>query len=378
VLHDFLVTNRTLLIDRCRAASASRNEQKSVELRVTHGIPVFLDQLVETLALEHSSRPTSLAADPSQLAIAAVASVYGCNLLHRGFTLEGVVRDYGDVCQAVTNLACETGAIIDVAEFRTFNRCLDEAIAGAVTGYGLQTAAAQAEDGAKTVNLKLGQLAHELRNYLHVATHAFRAIKTGQVATVGATAAVLDRSLAGMGSLIDRALTEVRVNVRLPAQLRNLPLFSFIAEVQSAAALDPLANHCRLTVAPIDADLSVFGDAEMLSIAVRNLLQNAFKFTKPHTDVSLSARESGDRILIDITDHCGGLPPGSAERLLLPFVQIGSDRSGLGLGLDICRRNVEANGGSLRVRDIPGSGCVFTIDLPRLMNEPRNERVLSV
>jgi signal transduction histidine kinase len=50
---------------------------------------------------------------------------------------------------------------------------------------------------------------------------------------------------------------------------------------------------------------------------------------------------------------------------LLPYAQSGEDRSGLGLGLDISRRGVEANGGILRVRDIPGSGCVFTIDLPR-------------
>ena len=64
-------------------------------------------------------------------------------------------------------------------------------------------------------------------------------------------------------------------------------------------------------------------------------------------------------------DHCGGLPPGAAETLIQPFSQNGEDRSGLGLGLDICRRGVEANNGVLRVRDVPGSGCIFTIDLPR-------------
>jgi len=47
------------------------------------------------------------------------------------------------------------------------------------------------------------------------------------------------------------------------------------------------------------------------------------------------------------------------------FTQNAEDRSGLGLGLSICRSSVEANDGILRVRDLPGSGCVFTIDLPR-------------
>jgi hypothetical protein len=94
------------------------------------------------------------------------------------------------------------------------------------------------------------------------------------------------------------------------------------------------------------------------------LLQNAFKFTKRHTEVRLHAHVAAGRVLIDVEDHCGGLAIGSTEKLLLPFVQNGENRSGLGLGLDICRRSVEANDGVLRVRDVPGTGCVFTIDLP--------------
>jgi C4-dicarboxylate-specific signal transduction histidine kinase len=79
----------------------------------------------------------------------------------------------------------------------------------------------------------------------------------------------------------------------------------------------------------------------------------------------LSAYAAADRIRIDVEDHCGGLQSGAAETLFLPFTQTGEDRSGLGLGLAICRRSVEANNGVLRVRNLPPSGCVFTIDLPR-------------
>jgi len=70
-------------------------------------------------------------------------------------------------------------------------------------------------------------------------------------------------------------------------------------------------------------------------------------------------------IRIDVEDHCGGLPQGAVEDVFLPFKQSGEDRSGLGLGLAICRRCVEANNGVLSVRDVAGSGCVFTIELPR-------------
>jgi hypothetical protein len=82
--------------------------------------------------------------------------------------------------------------------------------------------------------------------------------------------------------------------------------------------------------------------------------------------VSLKTRATASRVLIEIEDACGGLPPGKADALFRPFVQGGADRTGLGLGLSISRKSVEGDGGELRVRDVPGVGCVFTIDMPRL------------
>ena len=142
-------------------------------------------------------------------------------------------------------------------------------------------------------------------------------------------------------------------------------LGDFIAEVRISAGLEAEARGCELTAGTVDAGLAVLADRELLASAVGNLLQNAFKFTERHTEVSLSAHAAGDRVLIEVEDHCGGLPPGAAEQMFQPFVQNDADRSGLGLGLSICRNSVEANEGALRVRDLPGSGCVFVIDLPR-------------
>jgi signal transduction histidine kinase len=60
----------------------------------------------------------------------------------------------------------------------------------------------------------------------------------------------------------------------------------------------------------------------------------------------------------------GGLPPSKADGLFQPFEQHGTDRTGLGLGLAISRQAVAADGGSIRVRNLPGKGGVFAIDLP--------------
>jgi signal transduction histidine kinase len=139
----------------------------------------------------------------------------------------------------------------------------------------------------------------------------------------------------------------------------------FIAEVKASLSFDARARECEFTVALVDPELAVDADRDMLLSAVGNLLQNAFKFTGHHTEVSLKAYAAADRIRIDVEDHCGGLPPGDPEELFLPFTQSGTNKSGLGLGLSICRVSVEAMNGVLSVRDVPGAGCVFTIDLPR-------------
>ena len=181
----------------------------------------------------------------------------------------------------------------------------------------------------------------------------------------GATGGVLDRALSGLRNLTDGFLADVRTNVRPPAQRCLVSLSDFVAEAAIAAALDARSRECGFTVFDVDKSLGIDVDRDMLSSAIGNLLQNAFKFTAPGTEVSLSAYAAADRIRIDVEDHCGGLPAGAAETIFLPFVQGSVDKTGLGLGLAICRRNVEANNGVLSVRDIPGSGCVFSIDLPR-------------
>ena len=372
MLHEFLTNNRADLIERCRLKVARRSAPRVTPAELTHGIPLFLDQLIKTLEVEQTSDPMRsrrvsgpAGGGPWKSELGSAAALHGRELLQQGFTVDQVVHDYGDLCQAITDLAFERQAPIEIDEFRTLNRCLDNGIADAVTEYSYQRYSVVTNDGVQALNERLGFLAHELRNLIHTGTLAFTAIKVSNVGVTGATGAVLERSLIGLRTLVDRTLADVRVAAGMLPRYKLIPLAEFIDQIATSALLEARARGCKFTVSDVDNRLAVDVDPDMLLSALGNLLQNAFKFTGPGTEVTVNAYAVADRILIEVEDHCGGLPQGSADKMFLPFSQSGTDKSGLGLGLAISRRSVEANYGVLRVRDVPDTGCVFTIDLPR-------------
>ena len=371
VLHELLTSHRIELIDRCREKAARRLAPGTTPAGLRHGIPLFLDQIIKTLEIEQTAEPMRSRSvsgpsggGPSASEIRATATLHGRELLEGGYTVDQVVHDYGDLCQAIMDLAAEQSLPINVDEFRTVNRCLDNGIAEAVTAFALQRDS-MATENALLLTERLGSLAHDLRDLVHTATLAVAAIKLGTVGLKGATGAVLDRSLDGMRRRIDRSFTEVRATDEQRRPRAMVSVADFVSKVKASASLETLAAECTFTVGEVEEGLAVDIDRDALLSAVENLLHNAFKFTKRHTDVSLNVQSTGDRVMIDVADHCGGLPPGASEDLFMPFIQRDKNRTGLGLGLSICRHNVEANDGVLRVRDLPGSGCVFTIDLPR-------------
>lgn len=359
MLHEFINANRPELIERCRAKVARRRAPRATPAEMEHGIPFFLSQI--TAMLPENAREDR--AQKNNLADAAAR--HGGELLHNGFTIDQVVHDYGDLCQAITELASQRSFAITVPEFGILNGNLDDAIAAAVTEYARQSETILTRQGALAGKERLAVLAHEMRNLLNTSILAFSAIKGGSVGFGGATARALDRSLIGMRALIDRTLAEVRLESGEAPMGERIEIGPFILEIQVSAALEATSRGCDLTVAPVEPGIFVEGDRHILAAAVANLLQNAFKFTRDNSHVILRAYPSKDRVLIEVADECGGLPEGGAEVLFLPFEQRNVNREGVGLGLSISRKAVEACGGKLYARDVPGTGCVFTIDLPQ-------------
>ena len=372
-MHSFLSNNRDELIARCRAMVAERPHRSATPSQLANGIPMFLEQLTRTLQAEEEgdvpggvriSGPAG--GDSTALSqIGVTATAHGHALHELGYTVDQVVHDYGDLCQSITSLAVERDAPFSVDQFRTLNRCLDNAIADAVTEFSAQRDVSISREHLAGENERLGVLVHELRNSLQTATMAFIALESGTVPVGGSTGALVKRSLGALSSLLERTFGDVRAQAGATDVPHAFPLAAFIADAKSIAALGANARGCALAVPEVDAGIAIVGNRDHLLAALVNLLQNAFKFTRPDTEVTLLAYATAEFVSIDVKDHCGGLPSGFAEKMFKPFTQGTFDRSGLGLGLSIARRTIEAEGGSLTVRNMPGTGCIFTMSLPR-------------
>jgi signal transduction histidine kinase len=358
MLHEFVAAHRSEIILRCRAKSFGRAESSGPILEIDHGVPLFLNQLTTALRLEQSGS--------AEISHSAVLN--GLDLWAQGLTVAQVVYGYGDVCQSITELASETDAVISPNDFRLLNGCLDAAVAAAVTQHGRERDKAPGGSHAEVAqeNERRGFFAHEMRDLIHTVTTAFAVVKSGAVGASGSTGQIIDRALLRAGDLISRSLAEVRLGEggRL---LQEFPVAEFVDELVAAGRLESNARGLRLIVAGDGCGARIKADRPVLATALMNLLQNALKFTHPGSTVTVCIGATEFRVVIEIQDECGGLPASDIEQLFHTFQQRNQNRTGLGLGLVFTRQVVEAIGGLVSARDLPGSGCVFSVDLPRVI-----------
>jgi hypothetical protein len=355
MLSEFLSHDREMILELSRRKVIAGAGSAPDPDAWNQGLPEVYDHLISSL--EYIAKYGARSAGESDEAAAAKR---GEKMLRLGLTVSQVVHGYGAICQAITEAAQEKGFPISPDEFNVINRVLDIAIAEAVTAYeGLHNGLVREEESRR-----LGALAHDLRNALTNVTLSHLMIKSGTIGISGETNAVLERGLRRMADIIDRSLEEVRLQSEprpVPVRLR---LIDLVDEVWVTASAEAKRRGIKLLVQVAPA-IALEADSQHLVSALSNIVQNAIKFTKPGTTVRLRAQEAGDQVVIEVEDGCGGLPPGRIEELFQPFKQSDADRSGVGLGLSLSRHAVEANGGLLTARDLPGRGCVFSITLPK-------------
>ena len=201
LLHQFVTVNRDEIVLRCRLKVAMRSAPPPTEPEIDHGVPMFLDQLVDELRLGLSPN----------LQITKTATRHGQDLLRQGFTVSQVVHDYGDVCQSITELAVQLKAPISTDDFRMLNRCLDDAIAGAVTEYGRERD--EPFDGQVAATERVGSLVRELRNSIETASVALEVVRDGNIGIRGHTGSVLAQSIVAARELADLLVAEINLTM---------------------------------------------------------------------------------------------------------------------------------------------------------------------
>ena len=358
MLHDFIRSNCDELISRTRARVSARPWPSHSSGELENDVRGFLTQLSEAL------RPEMTAAPFPPTAMGPAAAKHGGDLLAKGFTISQVVHDYGDVCETITELAVEKVQPVSLEEFHTLNRCLDAAIAEAVAEYGRRKAEATSHRDLEHRH----QIAHELRNFVQTALLSFRVLKAGKAGASGSAGAVLGRSLVDIRDLAESIVSEVRLAATLRRSDR-VSLRVFVDEISVAANLHAEYRNVHLAIEPVDPTLAIEVDPQLLASAVMNLLHNAFKFTRADGRVTIRTCTGNGRVFIEVEDECGGLGRMDTDLSRSSGDRRARSRLGLGLGLSIARSAVAANGGSVHTRDLPGKGCVFTVELPLASRE---------
>ncbi len=169
-------------------------------------------------------------------------------------------------------------------------------------------------------------------------------------------------------SLVDSLLTISRADAgHLHLHRAELSLMTLARE--SAALLEVLAEEksLRIEIAG-DGRTTVAADSLFLRQALVNVLHNAIKFSAPATSIQVRVGSAPHAATVEIEDQGPGIPAADREKVFHRFYRVDPARSrsagGAGLGLAIAKWAVEAHGGTIRVVDKPGPGCIFQVTLP--------------
>lgn len=342
MLADFLDANRADIIALARERLSSRRNPKATTAEVKEGLPIFLDQLGEALKLAETRGHID------EGAISRAATSQGGRLFDLGLTIGQLVHDYGDVCQAITELAVERGELISAEDFQMLNRVLDEAIAWAAAEYLRQRDVVLGHKSDE----RLAVLARQMRTIVTTAMISAESIRTGRVSCSGATATLHRRSLAGLLDLIDHSLAGVRLesDSQLP---EHIAVRQLVEDVEIPAIIEAQARGLEFSVSTmVDRTVTIEGDRQILAAALAALLSNAFKHSVDKSPVVLRTSLHADRVLFEVEHECEDLPATDVASLA-------------GRGLAIGLRAARASGGELRTANGTGKACRFILDLPR-------------
>jgi len=317
-------------------------------------MPAFVDEIIQALY------PGAVPLPPNS----ARAEQHGEQRLGLGFDVAEVVREYGMLHECILEMAAEAGLDIHRRDQLMVVKWLNVGISDAVSQYIKERDLELQRQSSE----HLGFIAHELRNPLGSARLAFEHLRRKELKE-SRTVDMLDRGLRRTSEMIDSVLSQASLKMGVVPRLAPVALRPFLQEIEADATAEAEDKGIQMEVSAAE-DLVIEADPRLLRSAVSNLLHNALKFSHERSTVVVSAGHADGRVTIEVADACGGLPPGKVEELFTPLVQRGENRTGFGLGLGIALQAAEAHNGTIKVRDMPGKGCAFILDLPSRATTP--------
>jgi PAS domain S-box-containing protein len=255
-----------------------------------------------------------------------------------------------------------TGIMRDITARKEAERGLRESRAA------MQAAKETAERADLAKSKFLAAASHDLRQPLQALFFVSSALPRHVQGAAGRELLTrLDQGLDALKDLLDGLLDVSRLDAgAVRPELAAVPLGPLVEAIVAAYAPAAAAKGLTLSVAP-PCDLVVCTDPTLLGRIVRNLVENAIRYTA-RGEIRLGCHAAGDGVRIKVADTGIGIPPEHLERIWEEFHQVGNperDRSqGLGLGLAIVQRLADLLGHTVEVSSRPGEGSVFSVLVP--------------
>ena len=318
-------------------------------------LPLFFDEIIALLREDQGLASPAQLPEESQ-----TAAVHGRQRLRLGFSVDAVVREYGALRNAIVAVAASADYTLSVRELQIVFEGVITGVAQAVSEYARQRDA----ELQRQANEHYAFIAHELRNPLSTVMMALKTLQhRKQVPVEGRQVEAMVRGLSRMHDLLDHTLKIARIGSGIELRREWGGLRALLADAEHGAGADAEDRSVTLRL-KLEEDPQVFLDRRLFASAVGNLVRNAVKYSQPGSEVELRASLSSGRATIEVEDCCGGLPPGKVEEAFAPFVRLTEKETGFGLGLAIAKQAADAHGGSLRIQNLPGKGCIFVLEIP--------------
>ena len=318
------------------------------------GMPDYLRALVSLL----SGGAEDLRGD-GKAAWSTVAREHGVTRVRIGFDISELVREFIVLRHVIRDVMIKHHLLTEGPE-SVLADVLDGAIGAAVQAY----VDARDYEARREQAKRIGFLTHELRNPLSTAILTASQLRKHVPAAEARVMDTLDRNLGKLAELVESVLLTQQLEAgEIRSQPAEIKLAQVVEEALESARRVAAQKGLDLRVA-YDPDATVTLDPILTRSAIQNLADNAAKYTDAG-QVEISVQDRPDVLAVDVRDNCAGLSNEELRTIFEPFKRGKTEKAGTGLGLAIARRAVEVQGGSIHAESPGGSGCHFSITLPK-------------